>query len=188
MTEEEHQIRNTYQHQIVLLRNFVWQLMHHRALKVNIKKFDQGFWRMIFSNCLDMAVLEWCKLFGANAEHHHWSKVFSDKDQFRQQILRAVGMTKDQWKTYWEELTQYRNEGVSHFSPDFRPSRWPNLEPALKSVIACYDYLLIKLEEYGIQHGFPPSLKIYADKLYEQALIYSEKAYKETAQLEEKFK
>ena len=77
--------------------------------------------------------------------------------------------------------------GVSHFSPDFKPPRWPDLEPALKSVIACYDYLLIKLEEYGIQHGFPPSLKIYADKLYEQALIYSEKAYKETAQLEEKF-
>lgn len=187
MTDEERQIRNTYRYQIVLLRNFVWQLIHHRAMKATIQEFNQGFWGMVFSNCLDMAVLEWCKLFGANAEHHHWSKVFSDKDQFRQHILKAVGMTKDQWKTYWEELTQYRNQAVSHFAPDFKPPRYPDLEPALKSVIACYEYLLIKLEKYGISHNFPPSLKIYADELYEQALIYSDEAHKATAQLEEKF-
>lgn len=187
MTEEERQIRETYRYQIVLLRNFVWQLIHHRAMKVTVINFNQGFWKLIFSNCLDMAVLEWCKLFGANAEHHHWSKVFSDKEKFRQHILESVQMTQDQWNTYWKELTQYSNNAVSHFAPDFKPSRYPDLEPALKSVISCYEYLLMKLKEYGISHDFPSSLKNYADKLYEQALIYSEKTYKATAQLEEKF-
>jgi hypothetical protein len=188
MTEEERQIKNTYQYQIVLLRNFVWQLIHHRAMKAAIHEFNQGFWRMTFSNCLDMAVLEWCKLFGANAEHQHWSKVFSNKDEFRQHILKATGMNSGQWKKYWEELTAYRNEAVSHFFPDFKPPRYPDMEPALKSVFACYEYLLEKLDKYGVQHGFPYSLEIYANNLFKQALLYSKKAYGGTAQLEERFK
>lgn len=187
MTEEELQIKETFRYQLIYLRNFVWQLMHHRAMRVSVKQFKQGFWRLIFSNCLDMAVLEWCKLFGTNAEHLHWSKIFTDREEFRQYILDSVEMTMDEWNNYWEELTKYRNKAVSHFDPEFRPSRYPDLEPALKSVIACYDYLLRKLERYGIPHNFPPSLKVYADKLYEQALQFSENAFKATTQLEEKF-
>ena len=37
MTEEESQIRNTYRYQIVLLRNFVWQLVHHPSVPMKVR-------------------------------------------------------------------------------------------------------------------------------------------------------
>ena len=132
-----------------------------------------------------MAILQWCKLFGVNAEHTHWSNVFIDKDGFRQQILDAVGMNKEQWKKYWEELKDYRNESVSHFNPDFKPDRHPDLEPALQAVIACYGFLLSKLDQYSIENQYPPSLKDYAGKVYEQALVFASKAYEGTKGLAE---
>jgi hypothetical protein len=38
-------------------------------------------WRIIYGNLTDMAVLEWCKLFGSDDEHNqpvHWKNIASD--------------------------------------------------------------------------------------------------------------
>lgn len=34
-----------------------------------------NFWTGINGNCLDIAVLEWCKLFADRKDPHHWKKI-----------------------------------------------------------------------------------------------------------------
>ena len=185
MDQEERQTRDTYKYQIDLIANFVRQVMYHRAVGEVIKDFNQNYWIYTFNNCMEMAVLGWCKLFGANAEHLHWSKIFSDKETFRRHILDSVEMTKEEWNEYWQELRDYRNEWVSHYNPDFRPDRHPSLEPALRATIACYQHLLEKLEQYSIHYEYPSSLKEYIDRFFNQALLLVEKAYLATKDLGE---
>jgi len=186
MENEKEKIEKSYKYQIKILEYFVSQLTYHRAIRKTAPQLKQNFWIYISNNHMEMAVLEWCKLFGANAEHLHWSKVFKDKDGFREHILNSVQMDKTQWCKYWTELTDYRNKRVSHFDPDFRPIRYPRLEPAFKAVVACYQYVLNKLESYSIDHNYPPSLEEYSDRLMEQALVFAERAYNATKNLDEK--
>lgn len=110
MENEEEKIKRSYAYQIDSLLNFVRQLTYHKAIREVAPDLKQNFWRYIFNNHMEMAVLEWCKLFGANAEHLHWSKVFNDKENFRNHILNSTNMTRDEWNKYWKELCDYRNE------------------------------------------------------------------------------
>ena len=50
-------------------------------------------WRVIYGNLTDMAVLEWCKLFGSDDEHNqpiHWKNIASDPEQFRKDLFSKL--------------------------------------------------------------------------------------------------
>ena len=46
-----------------------------RALTAVDAKPRLNFWRLIYGNQLDVAVLEWCKIFGSDGEATHWKGV-----------------------------------------------------------------------------------------------------------------
>ena len=54
-------------------------------------------WRVIYGNCTDMAVLEWCKLFGSDDEQNqpvHWKNVAPDfLSSFEKTYFRDCGYT-----------------------------------------------------------------------------------------------
>jgi hypothetical protein len=50
----------------------------------NLNEHDQ-FWVIINGNFLDIAVLEWCKLFGDTRGKHYFGKVISDVPAFNTQ-------------------------------------------------------------------------------------------------------
>ena len=44
-----------------------------------------------WGNFIDVAVLEWCKLFGSYKDHHHWSNIFENEiDEFRKLLLKQI--------------------------------------------------------------------------------------------------
>ena len=50
-------------------------------------------WRVIYGNLTDMAVLEWCKLFGSDDEQNqpvHWKNVAPDSEQFRKDLFSRL--------------------------------------------------------------------------------------------------
>ena len=56
-----------------------------------------SFWRQVNSNFFDVAVLDWCKLFGDQKEtprtrigKHHWRKVVSDPEEFEVRLLTQL--------------------------------------------------------------------------------------------------
>jgi hypothetical protein len=187
MNNEENCISESYNEVIDILRNFIWQLMHHRALKKVIVEFERDFWMLAANNSYDLSIIEWCKIFGSYSENTHWTKKFLDKTEFRKFIFESVDMSKEQWDSYAHGLRDYRNRWIGHFNSNFRPSQHPDLEPAFRSILACYDYLLKKMAKYSIEHNLPDSLSEYSKALFEQAVEFTGCAYNSAKHIKYKY-
>src|SRR5271163_4043233 len=60
-----------------------------------------GFWREAHSNCYDVCVLEWCKLFAdAKDGKHHWKKIVADRSSFEAGMLAHMGATADEFDAH----------------------------------------------------------------------------------------
>ena len=82
---------------------------YHRSLHKYKDEFVQNYWILIFNNFLDIAVLEWCKVFGSNNDATHWSNKITKKDKFRAELLARLNYTESEWEAYWNNIKGYRD-------------------------------------------------------------------------------
>ena len=131
-----------------------------------------NFWRVFHGNLLDVAVLDWCKLFGSDDEDRqrlHWKKVFGDEDAFRAGLFAHVQLDQDAWCGYWQQMKKYRDQHVAHLDFNRRDvSHYPDLGPALKSVCYYYSRLIVELRAMG-DAPFPDDLSLYYEEFLAQA-------------------
>ena len=100
------------------------------------------FWKNVNSNSLDIAILEWCKLFGDRASKHRWSRVVREADHasFKVGLLKALRMTDAEYETYTKKMRHYRDKFVSHLDDELT-MHIPILRPARQAVAYLYEYL-----------------------------------------------
>ena len=134
-----------------------------------------NFWRLIYGTLLDVAVLEWCKIFGADAEPTHWKRVVSDHDAFRSQLLDSLHIAEVQWAAYREEMKAYRDGAVAHQTDDPQVSSYPHLELALESSYFYYSYVIRELRRLG-EKRFPDDLRNYSTAFRAQSRKIAERA------------
>lgn len=138
-----------------------------------------NFWRVLHGNLLDMATLEWCKLFGSDDEDHqqvHWKNVFDDEAGFRTGLLAHVGADQTEWTAYWQQLKSYRDQHVAHLDFSKRDvTHFPDLDQALASAVYYYQRLIAELRALG-EKRFPDDLGIYYADFLEQAREIAEAA------------
>jgi hypothetical protein len=86
-------------------------VMIMRALTAVDPNPHLNFWRLIQGNQLDIAVLEWCKVFGSDNEATHWKKIVpsADHNQFRNDLLVSAGIAAGEWTNYWKVMKRYRD-------------------------------------------------------------------------------
>jgi len=108
-----------------------------------------NFWRFIYGNLLDVAVLEWCKIFGTHAEPTHWKKLITDHDSFRNGLLAALKINEPTWVAYWEEMKNYRDNRIAHHIEYADLKNYPKLDLALESSYYYYAHLIKELREVG---------------------------------------
>ena len=127
------------------------QIVRYIHIKQVLTELDPNpelnFWRLIHGAFLDAPVLDWCKIFGSDAEPTHWKGVVDDKDSFRADLLRVLNITQSEWTSYWNHLHDYRNEFVSHSVEEAAVTKYPSLDLALQSCHFYYDYLLNRLQD-----------------------------------------
>jgi hypothetical protein len=87
-----------------------WKDEH--GLKTPIVQRD--FWIRLNGNFLDMAVLEWCKLFADYKGKHHWSQTFTKEDEWRRALFADMSTTRGKFVKELKLVTQYRNKVVAH--------------------------------------------------------------------------
>lgn len=121
-----------------------------------------NFWRLIHGNQLDVAVLEWCKVFGSDGEATHWKTIvpIPNQGQFRDDLFRAVGVAASEWAAYWNEMKAYRDNLVAHHIELNRVANYPVLDLALKSSFFYYCYLIKELRALG-EMRYPDDLRVY---------------------------
>jgi len=122
-----------------------------------------NFWRLIYGNQLDIAVIEWCKVFGSDAEATHWKKIvpMDGHGRFRSNLLAYARLTPGAWARYWKEMKEYRDNLAAHHNSAVRIPNFPKLDVALDSSIFYYTYIIGELRQLG-DGRFPDDLKEYS--------------------------
>ena len=159
---------------------------NYRSMVKYKDDFNQNYWIHIFNNFFDLAILEWCKVFGTDSEPTHWKTLVDDHESFRKGRLKHMGLTESEWESYWTKAKNYRNNIITHFRKN--PNKVKNY-PALDNIItsACYYYgwLVKALAERNIIQE-PESLEVYYNNCLKQAELFTEKAYCSTKHFKEK--
>ncbi len=165
------------------------QIVRCIHFKKELSNLDQkphlNFWRLIHGGLLDLSVLEWTKIFGVDAEPTHWKGVVDDKKTFRRDLLKRIGLTKEEWRVYWDCMTSYRNECVTHHCDNPESTHYPKLDIALTSCYFYYDYLINKARSLG-ETRYPDDLEEYCNRFSEQINAIAKLALKATENFQEK--
>jgi len=169
---------------VELVGNVVRSTLLKRSLTSVNADPQLNFWRIIYGNLLDVAVVAWCMIFGADSEPTHWKKIVPvyRHELFRASLLSAMSVDESQWAAYWEEMKAYRDTQVAHYQEG--AERYPSLGLALESSYFYYGYLLKELRQLG-ETGFPGDLRQYGEKFEFQSVKIANVALNSTAAIKE---
>jgi hypothetical protein len=144
------------------LTHLTRSIMMKRALTAVEPSPHLNFWRLIYGNQLDIAVIEWCKVFGSDSEATHWKKLVrtTDHARFGTELLTSIRMTGSDWTSYWKEMKLYRDNLAAHHNSAKRVPYYPKLDIALRSSYFHYRYVIGELRLLG-EAGFPDDLEDY---------------------------
>jgi hypothetical protein len=130
----------------------------------------EDFWRNANSNFLDIAVLEWCKLFADTKGKHHWKKVVKDQDNFMSGLLASIGMSQIDFDSYIKKCKFYRDKFLAHLDEEL-VMHIPDLTAAIDS--ATYLHNLLVSENPDVLDDAPSDLA----KFYKQRYKYAAPKY-----------
>jgi hypothetical protein len=135
-------------------------------------KRDDQFWRSANANCLDLCVLEFCKLFAEARGKHHWRKVITDEPGFLAGLHAALGMNATEFAKYIASMKFYRDKYVAHLDEELG-GNYPRLDAGKKAVSYLYDYLL-KHEDEGdfFLDAQGTAAQFYSDRKGEGEAVY----------------
>jgi hypothetical protein len=133
---------------------------------------DDQFWITANGNFLDIAVLEWCKLFADRKAKHHFTKVLGSPDHFRTDLFAELHLGEVEWGAYIEKLKAYRDKFIAHLD-DQNIMNIPDMNVARRSAIFLYQHLLDQEAGNATFHDARSS----ADAIYQDFLGQGFKAY-----------
>ena len=166
-----------------LCHHCVRNLAYYRAGWVNGKFVsDDDFWINANGNFLDIAVLEWCKLFvdrkGEQMGDHHWSQAFSKAGPcspealaFLSDMLQSADISDEEFDTCRNTIKTYRNKNVAH-QDKVGASNFPELDIAVESTVFLYDRIF---DEYG--NLLRPNAKPNLRNFYKERLEHGRRQY-----------
>jgi len=94
---------------------------------------QREFWKNANSGCVDIAVLEWCKLFTEVRGKHYWAKSVPDEDAFKQDLYARLEVTEPEFARYGKAIKHYRDKFVAHLDEE-AAMFIPRLRQARRSV------------------------------------------------------
>jgi len=122
---------------------------------------EAAFWRQVNGNFLDIAVLDWCKLFGdkkvVRSERrgkHHWRGVVTDPETFERGLFARLQLNEDGFTALIDKMRHYRDEFVAHLD-DGLVMDIPELEDAATAVNYYHEYVAAHEVQPGDLDGLP---------------------------------
>ena len=134
---------------------------------------QEQFWRTINSNCIDICVLEWCKVFGDLRAKHHWSKSVSDQDAFVRALYARLSMDEQEFEVFRLAVRHYRGKFVAHLDEENR-FNVPLLQPIIDSTRFLYNYLVEVEDDVNAFHDAPDR----ADARFTEHLLEGRQAHR----------
>jgi hypothetical protein len=162
-TSRRERLRNV----VLLCESFVGNLAFHRAgMNAQFASIrsaghpEASFVRRAISNFLDMAVLDWCKLFGnRRLEEHHWRNIVADEENFEAELLEKLRVSADEFEGVKDKILTYRNEYVSHLDSRSTMETIPWLDVAHKAVVLYHRHIFEHEAKPGDLSEMPNALQ-----------------------------
>lgn len=156
----------------LLCCHFSRNYAYYKALwaKRDVPKFNTLFWITVLNNFIDIAVMEWMKLFGNYSEHHHWTKLTQDKDNFKSEMLSFCGINEDEFKNLHKDIKKYRDEFVAHLDSN-ETMNIPNMAKAFEATKFYYSQIYSQLR-VDSNIGLPSNLQQHFDDSFHNAEKY----------------
>lgn len=159
---------------VLKCRDFVRQLSYHRAMLPHSKNLRTNIWIYTFNNFIDMAVLDWCHLFGSQSDDLHWRRIVVDAEWFKSEILKSLGLTGEEWDAYWKSIKDYRDKDVAHI--EVRPeTSVPKMDKALEAIKLYYSYAIDELHDIYEYIELPDVIDHFIDEVSRVADNYVNK-------------
>ena len=138
----------------------------------NISMAKNSFWLTIQGNFLDIAVLEWIKLFGNHKDKHHWKKIVKEDclSKFKSDMLKDCKLTNDKFSQLRDIIKNYRDSFVAHLDSD-ENMNIPHLAEALKLTQYYYMYVLGILGK-DERVGLPENIESYYINCFKESAHY----------------
>lgn len=157
-----------------------------RALSAVEPDSALNFWRFINGGMLDLAIIEWCKIFGTDDQDTHWKKQVpeAEHERFRKGMFSYIKISEKEWAKRWKHFTHYRNNFAAHNSTAVAGGKYPELDVVLKSSFYYYSYLrenILNTENIRL----PKSLEKYYERFLEQSISISTLAVEATSEVTE---
>lgn len=125
------------------------------------------FWATIQGNFIDIAVLEWLKLFGDHNDKHHWKKVVEDKQSFKQQMLDSCAIKEDDLVQSRESFKAYRDKFIAHLDSE-ETMHIPVLDTPLALAKFYYTYVANELGKARLRN-LPTDIEDYYQECFQAA-------------------
>jgi len=129
---------------------------------------NNELWATLNSNFLDIAVLEWCKLFAKTKAFHSWRKVVISPDSFLPQLYSDCGASKKHWDIYSCKMRTYRDKFVAHLDRK-NLMHIPEMDLAQSAIYYIYDTMRAE-QLVSVFSGLPQSLRNYSTDCKSDAL------------------
>lgn len=158
---------------IILCCHFMRNLAYYRAAPKRKTLESKGsFWVGINGNCLEIGILEWCKLFGDKKDPHHWRKIVSDTDSFNLGLLELVG-GEEYFNTYIDKVRTYRDKFIAHLDNELI-ANIPEMDVAFISASYYHAHVVNNEMQEGVIGNLPKDIKtFYEDRLNEAKPEYT---------------
>ena len=151
----------------ILCCHFVRNYSYYKAGwdKSEIKAKDQ-FWVSLNGNFLDIAVLEWCKLFGDYKDKHHWKKIMHADQTFKQRMFDELDIKQIDLDKIHGSIKSYRDKFVAHLDSE-RVMNIPKLQEGLPLVYFYYSEVKSICDNTS---DWPTSIENFYQEHYEKGL------------------
>lgn len=145
---------------VLLCSHFTRNLAYYRSWHARLIPGEHGeILATIDGNFIDMAVLEWCKLFGDQKGKHYWSKVVGCQN-FESDMLDHLNISADQFQSYITEMRRYRDQFLAHLD-DEKIMQIPSMETANMTVRFLHQHLVTVEASPDDLAGLPDDLTVY---------------------------
>jgi hypothetical protein len=127
-------------------------------------KAKNEFWATVQGNFIDIAVLEWLKLFGDHNDKHHWKKVVGNKDSFKRDMLEYCEITENELKSCRESFKEYRDKFIAHLDSE-ETMHIPKLD--IPIALATYYYAYVSKElGASVLRNLPDDIEQYYQECF----------------------
>jgi hypothetical protein len=117
------------------LRNIAFHRSWNKAGK---PLANHQFWINANGNFLDIAVLEWCKLFSDIRGKYHYSKLLTNPSTFITGAHKTLELTAHEFDAHVKSMRTYRDKFIAHLD-ELNTMNIPNLRLAKKSTKLLYE-------------------------------------------------